>query len=57
MATSRDPAYLADAARVKVPVEPVDAEAVEQAIDRLSAASPQLFDYVRKLMAANKGGG
>ncbi len=56
MATSRDPAYLAEAARVKVPVEPVDAADIEHAIDRLSAASPQLFDYVRNLMAAKKGG-
>jgi len=55
MATSRDPDYLADAARVKVPVEPVNAEQIEQAIDKLAAASPKLFDYVRQLMAAKKG--
>ena len=56
MATSRDPDYLADAAKVKVPVDPVSAQDIYGAIDKLSGASPELFDYVRKLLTAKKGG-
>jgi tripartite-type tricarboxylate transporter receptor subunit TctC len=56
-ATSRDPSYLADAAALKVPIEPVSAQDIYRAIDRLASASPELFDYVRKLMATEKNGG
>ena len=55
MATSRDPDYLADAATLKVPIEPVSAADINSAIDKLSKASPQVFDYVRKLMVTKKG--
>lgn len=55
-ATSRDPAYLADAARLKIPIEPVSATQIDQAIARLAAASPQLLDRVRRLMVSKKGG-
>ncbi len=57
MATSRDPDYLADAAKLKVPIEPVSAADIDRAIDTLSKASPQVFDYVRKLMVSKKKGG
>lgn len=57
MATSRDPDYLADAAKLKVPIQPVSAADINRAIDTLSKASPQVFDYVRKLMVTKKGGG
>ncbi len=57
MATSRDPDYLADAATLKVPIEPVSAADINIAIGKLSKASPQVFDYVRKLMVAKKSGG
>ncbi len=56
MATSRDPAYLADAAAIKIPIAPVSAAEIEAAINALSAASPTLFDYVRKLMTPKRGG-
>ena len=56
-ATSRDPDYLADAAKLKVPIEPVSAAEINRAIDKLSKASPQVFDYVRKLMVTKKSGG
>ena len=54
MATSRDPDYLADAAKLKVPIEPVSAADINRAIDSLAKASPEVFDYVRKLMVAKK---
>jgi tripartite-type tricarboxylate transporter receptor subunit TctC len=57
MATSRDPDYLADAARLKVPIEPVSAAEISRDIDKLSKASPQVFDYVRKLMVTKRSGG
>jgi hypothetical protein len=56
MATSRDPDYLADAATLRVPIEPVSAADIYRAIDKLSGASPQVFDYVRKLMVRTQGG-
>jgi tripartite-type tricarboxylate transporter receptor subunit TctC len=56
MATSRDPDYLADAATLKVPIEPVSAAEIYRAIDKLSGAPPQVFDYVRKLMVRNQAG-
>lgn len=56
MSTSRDPEYLADAATLKVPIDPVSAAEIYRAIDKLSKASPQVFDYVRRLMVAKKGG-
>jgi len=57
MATSRDPDYLADAAKLKVPIEPVSAADINRAIDTLAKASPKVFDYVRKLMVVKKSGG
>lgn len=56
MATLRDPEYLADAATLKIPIEPVSATEIYSAIDKLSKASPQVFYYVRKMMAIKKGG-
>jgi len=56
MATSRDPDYLADAANLRVPIEPVSAADINRAIDTLAKASPQVFDYVRKLMVLKKSG-
>jgi tripartite-type tricarboxylate transporter receptor subunit TctC len=53
---SRDPDYLADAAALKIAVDPVSAEDIYRAIERLSAASPPLLDYMRKLMKAENGG-
>jgi hypothetical protein len=55
LATSRDPAYLADAAALKIPIEPVSGEEIDRAIARLSTAPPQLLDRVRRLMIPKKG--
>jgi tripartite-type tricarboxylate transporter receptor subunit TctC len=57
MAVQRDPLYLDDAARLKVDVSPIGAEEVIRAIDEIAAAPPDLLDYMRKLLAEQKGGG
>jgi tripartite-type tricarboxylate transporter receptor subunit TctC len=53
-ATFRDPAFMADAAKVKFAVSPVGAADIDRAVDKLSAASPTLLDEVRKLMIPEK---
>jgi tripartite-type tricarboxylate transporter receptor subunit TctC len=50
-ATHRDPQYLKEAAAIGVDVNPVSAAEVLASIDRLSKAPPEVFDYVRKLIA------
>ena len=50
-ATHRDPQYLAEAAKIGVEVNPVSAADVMASIDTLSKAPPEIFDYVRKLIA------
>jgi tripartite-type tricarboxylate transporter receptor subunit TctC len=57
MAVQRDPLYLDDAARLKVDVSPIGAEDVVRAIDEIAAAPSDLLDYMRKLLADQKGGG
>jgi tripartite-type tricarboxylate transporter receptor subunit TctC len=52
--TFRDPAFLADAAQAKFAISPVGAADIVRAIDKLSAASPELLDEVRKLMIPEK---
>jgi tripartite-type tricarboxylate transporter receptor subunit TctC len=50
-AAHRDPQYLEEAAAAGVEVNPVSAEDVVASIDRLSRAPPDIFEYVRKLIA------
>jgi tripartite-type tricarboxylate transporter receptor subunit TctC len=57
LAVHKDPLYLEDAARLKVDVSPVGAEEVLRAIDDIAAAPPGLLDYMKKLLAEQKGGG
>ncbi len=56
LAVHRDPLYLEEAARLKVDVSPIDAAEVVRAIDDISGAPPDLLDYMKKLLADNKGG-
>ncbi|HEY3658723.1 MAG TPA: tripartite tricarboxylate transporter substrate-binding protein [Steroidobacteraceae bacterium] len=55
-AAHRDPQLLAEAARAGVEVSPVSAGELLHSIDDLSRAPPETFDYVKKLLAAGKGG-
>jgi tripartite-type tricarboxylate transporter receptor subunit TctC len=56
LAVHQDPLYLEDAARLKVDVSPISAADVLRAIDDISNAPPDLLDYMKKLLAENKGG-
>jgi len=56
MAVHQDPAYLDDAAKLKMEVSPIDSRAVLDVIDRMAGAPPSVLDYLRRLMAPPKGG-
>ena len=57
LAVHRDPQYLAEAGSLKLDVSPIGGEEILRAIDRIAGASPELQEYVRKLLAETKGGG
>jgi tripartite-type tricarboxylate transporter receptor subunit TctC len=56
LAVHRDTQYLDEAARLKVDVSPIGGEEVLRAIERIANAPPALLDYMKKLLAENKGG-
>jgi tripartite-type tricarboxylate transporter receptor subunit TctC len=51
----KDPDYLAQAAKLKIDVSPIGGADSLALIERLSQASPDLLDYMRKLHANSKG--
>jgi tripartite-type tricarboxylate transporter receptor subunit TctC len=57
MAVHKDPEYLAEAAKIRVEVSPVNHEVVMQAIEKIANAPPDLLDYLRKLHSDEKKGG
>jgi len=57
LAVQRDPQYLAEAESLKLDVSPIGGDEILRAIDRIAGASPELQEYVRKLLAETKGGG
>jgi tripartite-type tricarboxylate transporter receptor subunit TctC len=50
LAVHKDPAYLTDAAKLKVDVSPVGGDAAVQAIDRLAATPPELRSALKTLL-------
>jgi tripartite-type tricarboxylate transporter receptor subunit TctC len=56
MAVHRDPQFLQEAKVTGVDVSPVNAADLRRAIEQLARASPETFDYVRKLLASGKDG-
>jgi tripartite-type tricarboxylate transporter receptor subunit TctC len=56
LAVHRDPQYLDEAAKLKIDVSPVGADDVLRAIERIANAPPDLLQYMKTLLAANKGG-
>ena len=56
MAVHKDAAYLDEAARLRMEVSPIDSRAVLDTIDRIAAASPNVLDYLRRIMRPGKGG-
>jgi tripartite-type tricarboxylate transporter receptor subunit TctC len=55
LAVHRDPQFLADAARLKIEVDALGAEAVLAAIDRIADAPPDLLDQLRGLLTKQQG--
>ena len=55
-AAHRDPQFLHEAKTIRIEVSPVGADDLRRGIDDLSRAPPEMFDYVRGLLAAGKGG-
>jgi tripartite-type tricarboxylate transporter receptor subunit TctC len=55
LAVHRDPQFLADAARLKIEVDAVGAEAVLSAIDRIADAPRDLLDQLRRLLTKQQG--
>jgi tripartite-type tricarboxylate transporter receptor subunit TctC len=55
-ATHRDPQFLEDAIKSGLFVTPVKPEEVMASIEKMSRASPELFEKVRKILDGGKGG-
>jgi tripartite-type tricarboxylate transporter receptor subunit TctC len=55
LAVHRDPQFLADAARLKIEVDAVGAQAVVEAIDRIIDAPADVLDRLRKLLTKQEG--
>ena len=56
VAVHRDPQFLQEAKTIGVDVSPVSAADLRREIEDLARAPAETFDYVRKLLAAGKGG-
>jgi hypothetical protein len=52
----RDPQFLQEAKATGADVSPVSAADLRRAIETMSRAPPETFDYVRRLLAAGKSG-
>jgi tripartite-type tricarboxylate transporter receptor subunit TctC len=55
LAAHRDPQLRSEAAKLGVDISPVGAEDMVRSIDQLPRASPDAFDYMKKLLASHKG--
>jgi tripartite-type tricarboxylate transporter receptor subunit TctC len=56
LAAHRDPQFLAEAERLSIDISPTAAGQIVQTIEAMAQASPDVFEYMRKLLAAHKGG-
>ena len=56
LAAHRDPGFLAEAAKLGLDISPVGADDMARGIEQLGRSSPATFDYMKKLMTAEKGG-
>jgi tripartite-type tricarboxylate transporter receptor subunit TctC len=56
LAVHSDPLYVEEAAKMKVDVSPIGAVEVSRAIDAIAGAPPETLEYMKKLLADNKGG-
>jgi tripartite-type tricarboxylate transporter receptor subunit TctC len=55
-AAHRDPQFLEEADKLGIDISPVGAGDVSQAIDDMAHAPPEVFDYMKRLLASSKGG-
>jgi tripartite-type tricarboxylate transporter receptor subunit TctC len=56
LAAHRDGGFLAEAAKLGIDISPVGADDLARGIEQLGRSSPATFDYMKKLMTAEKGG-
>ena len=52
-----DPQYLDEAARLRLDVSPVGGGDILRTIERITGASPDVVDHLRRLLSEPKGGG
>jgi tripartite-type tricarboxylate transporter receptor subunit TctC len=52
----RDPGFLVEAAKLGIDISPLGADDMARGIEQLARSSPATFDYMKKLLAAEKGG-
>ncbi len=50
----RDPQFLDEAARLKIDVSPIGGEEALNVVRKIAAASPELIDYMKKLLAEKR---
>jgi tripartite-type tricarboxylate transporter receptor subunit TctC len=55
-AAHRDPQFLAEGAKLGVDISPVNAEAIGNALNDMAHASPEVFAYMKRLMAGANAG-
>src|SRR3954471_4172818 len=56
LAVHQDPQYLEEAAKLKIDVSPIGGADVLRAIEDIANAPPEMLEYMKKLLAENKGG-
>jgi tripartite-type tricarboxylate transporter receptor subunit TctC len=55
LAVHQDPQYLDEAAKLKIDVSPIGGDEVLRAIEDIANAPPEMLEYMRKILAENKG--
>jgi tripartite-type tricarboxylate transporter receptor subunit TctC len=56
LAVHKDPQLLEEAAKLQLDITPIGGDEVLAHIERMSKAPPDQLDYIRRLLAENKGG-
>src|SRR5712692_7738933 len=56
LAAHRDGRFVQEAARLGLDISPVGAEDIVRSIEQMTRASPDVFNYMKRLLASHKGG-
>jgi tripartite-type tricarboxylate transporter receptor subunit TctC len=56
LAVHRDPAFLAEAAKLGLDISPVSAQDLQRGIEQMAHGSPDALNYMTRLLAMHKGG-